>query len=86
MIGPDSSLTVDEDRCRQRVGAKWTKHGWRPDVERIRPFTSALHALHVALWNSTERGDGVVVITPIHSTSDTIVDRIADVVGQSSIA
>lgn len=42
------------------------RHGWRPDVERIRPFTSALHALEVALWNSTDRGDGVVVFTPIY--------------------
>jgi cystathionine beta-lyase len=48
--------------------ADWQErhHGWRPDTERIRPFTSALHALEVALWNSTEPGDGVVVFTPIY--------------------
>jgi cystathionine beta-lyase len=42
------------------------RHGWRPDVERLRAFTSALHALEVALWSTTERGDGVVVFTPIY--------------------
>lgn len=48
--------------------ASWQgrQHGWCPDVERIRPFTSALHALEVALWNSTSPGDGVVVFTPIY--------------------
>lgn len=48
--------------------ANWQErhHGWSPDVERIRAFTSALHALEVALWNTTERGDGVVVFTPIY--------------------
>ena len=122
-------LTVDEARCRARVGIKWGKHGpdvlpawvadmdfdppaavldtirghvergdlgygpfagdlaehyahwqdrhhgWAPDVERIRPFTSALHALEVALWNTTERGDGVVVFTPIYYP---FLDAIAD--------
>jgi cystathionine beta-lyase len=120
VIGADGLLTVDEARCRSRVGIKWTKHGvdvvpawvadmdfdppgpvlealrghvdrgdlgygpfagdlaehyanwqerhhgWRPDTERIRPFTSALHGLEVALWNTTEPGDGVVVFTPIY--------------------
>jgi len=48
--------------------ANWQerRHHWRPDAERIRAFTSALHALEVALWNTTERGDGVVVFTPIY--------------------
>ena len=48
--------------------AEWQerRHGWRPDGDRIRVFTSALHALEVALWNTTERGDGVVVFTPIY--------------------
>jgi cystathionine beta-lyase len=40
------------------------RHGWSPDVERIRPFTSVLHALETALWCTTEPGDGVVVFTP----------------------
>ena len=57
--------------------ANWQErhHGWRPDVERIVPFTSALHALEVALWNTTERGDGVVVFTPIYYP---FLDAIAD--------
>ncbi len=89
VIDPDGLLTVSEERCRARVGIKWTKHGpsvipaWVADmdfdppapvlealrghlVDRIRAFTSALHALEVALWNTTERGDGVVVFTPIY--------------------
>ncbi len=50
------------------VYADWQErqHGWRPDVGRIRAFTSALHALEVALWNTTDRGDGVVVFSPIY--------------------
>jgi cystathionine beta-lyase len=50
------------------VYADWQErqHGWRPDVEQIHPFTSALHALEVALWNTTGPGDGVVVFTPIY--------------------
>ena len=129
MIDADGLLTVDEARCRSRVGVKWDRygpdvvpawvadmdfdppapviealrghldrgdlgygpfagelaahwanwqerhHGWRPDVERIRPFTSALHALEVALWNTTERGDGIVVFTPIYYP---FLDAIAD--------
>jgi cysteine-S-conjugate beta-lyase len=122
-------LGVDESRCRERVGVKWSRygpevlpawvadmdfdpppavldalgahcvrgdlgygpfadelfepyaawqerhHGWRPDVERLHAFTSALHALEVALWNTTERGDGVVVFTPIYYP---FLDAIAD--------
>ena len=129
MIDGDGLLTVDEARCRSRVGVKWTRygsgvlpawvadmdfdpppavldvirghldrgdlgygplagelrehyanwqerhHGWRPDIERIRPFTSALHALEFALWNTTEPGDGVVVFTPIYYP---FLDAIAD--------
>ncbi len=125
----DDLLSVDEARCRARVGVKWDRfgpdvvpawvadmdfdppsavldalrghldrgdlgygpfagelaehyanwqerhHGWRPDIERIRPFTSALHALEVALWNTTEPGDGVVVFTPIYYP---FLDAIAD--------
>jgi len=57
--------------------AHWQErhHGWRPDVERVRGFTSALHALEVALWNATEPGDGVVVFTPIYYP---FLDAIAD--------
>lgn len=50
------------------VYADWQRrhHGWSPDVDKVRPFTSALHALEVALWNTSRRGDGVVVFTPIY--------------------
>ncbi len=129
VIDADGLLTVDEARCRSRVGVKWTKHGpdvvpawvadmdfdppmpvldalrghldrgdlgygrfaaeladhyanfqqrhhgWQPDIERIRPFTSTLHALEAALWNTTGPGDGVVVFTPIYSP---FLDAIAD--------
>ena len=129
MIDADGLLTVDEKRCRERVGIKWSRYGpdvvpawvadmdfdppvavldalrghtergdlgygpfapdliehfatwqerqhqWRPDPGRIHAFTSALHALEVALWNTTERGDGVVVFTPIYYP---FLDAIAD--------
>ncbi|NND73913.1 MAG: aminotransferase class I/II-fold pyridoxal phosphate-dependent enzyme [Ilumatobacter sp.] len=41
-------------------------HGWTPDPERVRVFTSALHGLEAAIWNTTEPGDGVVVFTPVY--------------------
>ena len=41
-------------------------HNWRPDEERLRTFTSALHALETALWYRTKPGDGIVVFTPIY--------------------
>jgi len=57
--------------------AEWQhrRHGWRPDHARVRPFTSALHALEFVLWNTTSRGDGVVVFTPIYYP---FLDAIAD--------
>ncbi len=58
-------------------------HGWRPDEERIRPFTGTLQALETALWYRTKPGDGVVVFTPIYYPFlDAITDsgrRIVDV-------
>jgi len=129
VIDPDGLLTVDEARCRARVGVKWSRlgadvlpawvadmdfdppvpvldalrghvdrgdlgygpfsadlighyanwqerhHGWRPGDAGLRAFTSALHALEAALWNTTERGDGVVVFTPIYYP---FLDAIAD--------
>ena len=41
-------------------------HGWQPDVDLIRPFTTVLHAIETVLWYHTEPGDGVVVFTPIY--------------------
>jgi len=41
-------------------------HGWRPDVELVRPFTTVLHAIETVLWYTTSPGDGVVVFTPIY--------------------
>jgi cystathionine beta-lyase len=58
--------------------ADWQErlHGWRPDEGQIRPFTSALHALEVALWHTTDPGDGIVVFTPIYYPFlDAIADR-----------
>jgi len=51
------------------------RHGWRPDEDRIRPFTSALHAFEIALWNTTDPGDGVVVFSPIYYP---FLDAVAD--------
>ncbi len=118
-VRPDH-LTVSADRCRNRVGVKWRKHGdlvipafvadmdfdpppavletiaghvdrgdlgygpfapelapvwaewqqrrhgWTPDIDRIRAFTSVLHAMETVLWHTTEPGDGVVVFSPIY--------------------
>ena len=52
----------------QQAYATWQErhHGWCPDVERIRTFTSALHALETVMWYSTEPGDGIVVLTPVY--------------------
>jgi cystathionine beta-lyase len=41
-------------------------HGWKPDPDLIRPFTTVLHALETVLWYATDPGDGVVVFTPIY--------------------
>ncbi len=59
------------------VYARWQErwHGWRPDEALIRPFTSALHALEVALWNTTRPGDGIVVFSPIYNP---FLEAIAD--------
>ncbi|MFK8025456.1 MAG: MalY/PatB family protein, partial [Ilumatobacter sp.] len=51
------------------------RHGWRPDEESVRPFTSALHALEVAMWHITDPGDGVVGCSP---TDDPFLDAIAE--------
>lgn len=51
------------------------QHHWRPDATKVRVFTSTLHALEAALWNTTVRGDGVVVFTPIYPP---FLDAIAD--------
>ncbi len=58
--------------------ASWQerRHGWRPDEAAIRPFTSVLHALEVALWHTTGPGDGVVVFTPIYFPFLSAIDGI----------
>ena len=52
----------------QQAYAAWQErhHGWCPDVERVRMFNSALHALETVMWYSTEPGDGIVVLTPVY--------------------
>ena len=57
--------------------AAWQErhHGWRPDTEWLFTFTSALHALEMALCEITEPGDGVVVFTPIYTP---FLDAVAD--------
>ncbi len=39
-------------------------HGWRPDTDRMRSFTSVLHAVEMSLMACTDPGDGVVLFTP----------------------
>ena len=53
------------------MGEAWVnwlerRHAWRPDQERVKPFTTVLHAMETALWNRTDPGDGVVCLTPIY--------------------
>ena len=40
------------------VYADWQRrhHGWDPDEERVRVFTSALHAMETVLWATTAPG------------------------------
>ncbi len=59
------------------VYADWQRrhHGWEPDEERVRVFTSALHAMETVLWATTAPGDGIVVLTPIYYP---FLDAIAD--------
>lgn len=43
-----------------------TEHGWRPDVERLQPFSNVLQAIEMTLHVHTKPGDGVVLFTPIY--------------------
>ena len=63
-LGYNNELTADA--CVAFADWQDRHHGWRPDIERLRPFTSVLHALEVALWQRTKPGDGVVVFSPIY--------------------
>lgn len=42
------------------------RFGWRPDAEGLRVFCDVVQALEVALWLSTEPGDGVILLTPVY--------------------
>lgn len=48
--------------------AEWqaARHGWRPDVERVRVFSDVLQAVDLALWFGTRPGDGVLLFTPVY--------------------
>ena len=48
--------------------AAWqeARHGWRPDPGCLRLFCDVMQAVQVALWLTTEPGDGVVIFTPIY--------------------
>ena len=59
------------NRIGDELGPTWAAfqerhHGWQPDPDLIRSFTTVLHALETILWYATEPGDGVVVFTPIY--------------------
>lgn len=42
------------------------RHAWSPDPSRIRLHTDVLQAVDLALWLSTDPGDGVVLMTPVY--------------------
>lgn len=44
----------------------WQSHhfNWKPDVDKMRSFTSILHAVELSIWARTEPGDGVILFTP----------------------
>jgi len=50
-------------------------HGWRPNEERLQLYNDVLHALEYAVWNLTEPGDGIVLITPIYPPFQRIVEE-----------
>ncbi len=41
-------------------------HGWQPDEDQVVHFNTVLHAIEVILWQATNRGDGVLLMTPIY--------------------
>ncbi len=41
-------------------------HGWKPNPDRVVVFSTVLHAIEVILWETTTKGDGVLVMTPIY--------------------
>jgi len=67
-------------------------YGRRPDVEPVRGFNRALHALQVASWSAIEPGDGSsgpkvgpngacfgrINFTTSEQILDQVIDRIAD--------
>lgn len=57
-----------------------SRHGWRPDVERVRVFSDVLQAVDLALWLGTEPGDGVVLLTPVYPPFFRCVESIGRVV------
>lgn len=54
--------------CLAQAFADWEarRHGWRPDVERLRIFCDVMQAVETALWFGTDPGDGVVLLTPVY--------------------
>jgi cystathionine beta-lyase len=62
--------------------AEWqaSRHGWRPDTERVRVFSDVLQAVDVALWCGTAPGDGVVLFTPVYPPFLRCVEGIGRVV------
>ncbi len=41
-------------------------HGWKPDPDKVVVFSTVLHAIEVVLWETTKKGDGILVMTPIY--------------------
>ncbi|HID73256.1 TPA: hypothetical protein EYP38_04905, partial [Candidatus Micrarchaeota archaeon] len=41
-------------------------HGWRPAEDQVVHFNTVLHAIEVILWQAANRGDGVLLMTPIY--------------------
>ncbi|HHJ98948.1 MAG TPA: aminotransferase class I/II-fold pyridoxal phosphate-dependent enzyme [Actinobacteria bacterium] len=62
------------------VAWQTARHGWRPDVERVRVFSDVLQAVDLALWFGTRSGDGVVLLTPVYPPFFRCVESIGRVV------
>ena len=43
-----------------------TRHGWRPDPERVRIFCDVMQGVDVALMTRCRPGDGVILFTPVY--------------------
>lgn len=57
---------ISFDQSVPQAWAEWSsrRHGWRPDLDRVRMFSNALQPIAAALSIGTVPGDGVILLTP----------------------